>query len=379
MTPDPGRLYLSAPTITDGDVRAVVRAMESGWIAPAGPDLTAFESEMACFVGTSHAVGLSSGTAALHLGLKYLGVSAGDFVLVPTVTFAATAFAVTYLGAVPFLVDVDPLTGTMNCDLACEAVRQSRVSGGRVSAAIPVDLYGMPANYGALVPAFRDLEVPILEDAAEGLGASVGDRRVGSFGAAGVLSFNGNKILTTSGGGMLLTNDPKLARAVAKWASQSREPVPWYEHEEIGYNYRLSNLLAALGRSQLQRIDATVSHRRQVREWYREGLAGLEGVAIQGDCPWGQSNAWLSVASFDTDRYPRAPELIRLELESHNIESRPVWKPLHQQPVFRELPSLLDGVADDMFSRGLCLPSGPSMDLASVERVCDIIRSVLAT
>ena len=354
----------------------VQAAMESGWIAPLGPDLLAFEERMASYLGVSYAVGLSSGTAAIHLGLKYLGVRPGDAVLVPTLTFGATAFAVTYLDAEPVFVDVDE---SWNMD-----PRQSRVAletltaeGRRVGAVLPVDLYGAPANYGELLPLFTEFGVPMFEDAAEGLGGSFGAQKLGSLGSGGVLSFNGNKILTTSGGGMLVTNDEAFAAKVRFWATQSREDFSWYEHKEIGYNYRLSNILAALGRSQLERIDQTVARRREVRELYRVGLAGLEGVYVQEDPSWGRSNVWLSVVTFDLGLHPDAPTRVRLALEERNIESRPIWKPMHQQPVFVGARSFMSGRADAIYASGLCLPSGPGITDSDIEEIWSVIASNL--
>jgi len=374
-----GRLFLSAPILDRSDIDAVVEALHSGWIAPTGPSLDEFEQACTAYVGRDHAVGLSSGTAALHLGLKRLGVDEGSFVLIPSATFAATAFAPTYLGATPFLLDVEPDHGNLDVGLIDRAVGQIRKSGGRVAAAIAVDLYGSSANYDQVLGVCGSLGIPVLEDAAEGLGASCGEAKLGSLGEASVLSFNGNKILTTSGGGMLLTDDEAFAQKVRKWATQSREPVVWYEHEEIGYNYRLSNILAALGLSQLRRIDETVDHRRQVREWYREALTDLGGVSVMEDPPWGRSNAWLTVVRFSEDVLPGAPERIRLVLEDHNIESRPVWKPMHQQPIFASAPSLLTGASDLLFREGLCLPSGPVMTQELVLKVSELIREALAT
>ena len=350
--------------------------MRSGWLAPAGPALLDFERGMADYLGTEHAVGLSSGTAALHLGLKYLGVQAGDVVLVPTVTFGATAFAVTYLGAVPAFVDCDS-SWNMDPELIADSVASLRRAGHRVAAAIAVDLYGTSSDYGALIPVLSALEIPILEDAAEGLGASWGSTRLGGLGRAGVLSFNGNKLITTSGGGMLVTDDAEFAAKVRFWSTQSRESAPWYEHEEIGYNYRLSNLLAALGRSQLRRVDGEVAKRRQIRDWYRERLSDLPGVRVQEDPSWGSSNAWLTVARFETDRYGDAPTRVRELLDSHDIESRPVWKPMHQQPIFKANPAFLTGVADALFREGLCLPSSTIIDEADVDRVSGLMMSGL--
>ena len=366
------RLYLSAPSATPDDIASVTSALHSGWLAPVGPEITAFEAAMAAYVGVGHAVALASGTAALHLALGELGVQSGDAVIVPTVTFGATAFAPTYLGAVPVFVDIDD-SWNVDPELLASCIADLRGQGYRVAAAIPVDLYGTPANYARIRDVLAEADVPMVEDAAEGLGARTLEGPVGAFGSAGVFSFNGNKIITTSGGGMFVTNDQHLADRIRHLSTQARMPLPWYEHEEIGYNYRMSNILAALGRSQLRRIDAEVARRRQVREWYRNRLETLDGVHVQTDPPWGTSNAWLSIAVFDSGRYDDAPTRVRMALESANIESRPIWKPMHQQPVFRKHRAYLNGKADALFRDGLCLPSGSGVDEEAVRRVCDVI------
>ncbi len=370
------RRHLSAPVASNHDKQAVQDSLDSGWLAPFGPELVQFEEQMAAYLGVAHAVGLSSGTAAIHLGLKYFGVLPGDVVLVPTLTFGATAFAVTYLGAEPVFVDADD---SWNMDPAQTrlALESLRGDGQRIGAVLPVDLYGSPANYGELLPLFSEFDVPVFEDAAEGLGGVYGNQKLGCFGLGGALSFNGNKILTTSGGGMLVTNDGEFADKVQFWATQSRENFPWYEHEEIGYNYRLSNILAALGRSQLERIDQTVVRRREVRDLYRMTLSSVTGVSVQEDPPWGRSNAWLSVVTFDLGLYLDAPTRVRLALEERNIESRPIWKPMHQQPVFRGARTFLSGKADAVYSSGLCLPSGPGITDLDIEEVCLVISMTL--
>ena len=371
-----GKRLLSASIVTQSDITELVRALNSGWIAPAGPDLALFENSMAVFLEVKFAVGLSSGTAALHLGLKYLGIGQGDIVLIPTLTFGATAFAATYLGAIPVFIDVDQ-SWNMDPEQTRRALQVLATEGRSAAAAIPVDLYGSPANYGELLPLFEEFGVPVFEDAAEGLGGSSGSRKLGGFGRGAALSFNGNKILTTSGGGMLVTDDPEFAAKVRFWATQSREDFPWYEHEEIGYNYRLSNILAALGNSQLSRIDQTVARRREVRELYRTGLAGVDGVFVQSDPPWGKSNAWLSVVYFDLHVRPEAPTRVRLALEERNIESRPIWKPMHQQPVFAGSRSFLSGEADSIYSSGICLPSGPGITDSDIDEICSVLSQTL--
>lgn len=370
------RLFLSPPSATQDDVSAVVNALRSGWLAPVGPDLRSFESEIAAYLGVRFAVGLSSGTAAIHLGLKSLGVRPGDVVLVPTATFAATAFAVTYLGAEPVFVDIDD---SWNLDpvLVDRAIGSLHAEGKQVSAVVPVDLYGTPANYAELAPLMSAEGIRWLEDAAEGLGGRCNDKLLGSFGDAGVISFNGNKIITSSGGGMLVTNNQDTAEQVRHWSTQARDDAPWYEHSEIGYNYRLSNILAALGRSQLSRIDDEVAKRRELREWYRAALTDVSGVFVQEDPPWGESNAWLTVANFSQAVHEDGPESVRQHLDKHNIEARPVWKPMHLQPVFASARSFLSGKADKLFEEGLCLPSGTSMTEADVDRVVDIVKQAL--
>lgn len=371
------RIYISPPQVTEADIDMVVASMRSGWIAPIGPDLNAFEEEIAEQTGVEFAVGLSSGTAALHLALKYLNIGPRVEVIIPTVTFAATAFPVQYVGATPVFVDIDQASWNLDIEQVAHAIRMIRGRGGVVGAVIPVDLYGTPANYHELMSLAAETGVPVIEDAAEALGGRHFLGQAGSFGEAGILSFNGNKIITTSGGGMLLTNNHELAAKARYWSSQSREPFPWYEHHETGYNYRLSNILAAIGRSQLSRLSDIVAKRRQIREWYRERLCTLPGVSVQEDPPWGSSNAWLTIAVFDCNRYSEAPRRIREHLEANNIESRPIWKPLHLQPVFLSAQSFLTGRAEALFRDGLCLPSGTTLTIDDIDRVCVIIRESL--
>jgi dTDP-4-amino-4,6-dideoxygalactose transaminase len=376
MSLESKRRYLSAPLVEGEDIQAVVQSLETGWIAPIGPDLFAFENQIAEYLKVSNAVGLSSGTSAIHLGLKFLGVKPGDLVLVPTLTFGATVFAVKYLGAEPVFIDVDD-SWNINPELTQEVLKKLRKEKRSIAGAVPVDLYGTPANYAELGKVFTEFDVPMFEDAAEGLGGEFEKRKLGSFGLGAALSFNGNKILTTSGGGMLVTNNEKFAEKVRFWATQSRENFPWYEHKEIGYNYRLSNILAALGKSQLNRLDKIVSRRREVRDIYKKHLGELIGAQVQQDPIWGRSNAWLSVVTFDTKTFPNAPEKIRLALENENIESRPVWKPMHQQPVFKDSLAFLTGKANQVFTEGLCLPSGPSISDVDLEEISSIIIRTL--
>lgn len=371
------RILLSPPDVGTTEVAAVQRAMESGWLAPIGPEVDAFEVALSSQTGRTHAVALSSGTAAIHLGLLALGVGPGDQVLVPTLTFGATAFAVRYVGGLPVFLDVEQQAWTLDPALLTEFLER-RIRRGRLPAAvIPVDVFGRTCDYAGIIKICSEYGVPVLSDAAEALGAKHGNQSAGALGGLSILSFNGNKIITTSGGGALVTDDPEIARKVRKWATQSREPFPWYEHVEIGYNYRMSNILAALGRSQLARLPEIVETRRGIRDRYARELEGLPGVTVMGDPPWGRWNGWLTTVLFDEEMYPDAPTRTREALETCNIESRPVWKPMHQQPVFRNCETVLTGVADRIFAGGLCLPSGTGMSETDVDRVLEVMLGVL--
>jgi len=371
------RIYLSPPDCGDLEAKAVEGAVRSGWVAPLGPEVDAFEAEIAAFSGRAHAVALSSGTAALHLGLNALHVGAGQDVVVPTLTFGATAFAVTYTGALPVFLDVESHSWNLDPDLLDEFLAARAATGSLPAAVVPVDVFGCTADYERIMPICEQYGIPVLADAAESLGASHGDRPAGSFGEAAVFSFNGNKIITTSGGGMLVTDDADLAAKVRFWATQSREPFPWYEHEEIGYNYRMSNILAALGRVQLSRLPEMVVRRRSIRDRYADALSGVDGVSVMGDPPWGPGNGWLTTMTIDLAVHPDAPRRVREALEARNIESRPIWKPMHLQPVFAGAQSLLTGVADRVFDAGLCLPSGSAMCDDDIDRVVEGILAEL--
>ena len=333
---------------------------------------------MAQRVGVGYAVGLSSGTAALHLGLLALGVRPGDVVLTSTMTFAATANAITYAGAVPFFVDSDRETGNIDVNLVAEAARQVRASGRRIGAIVPVDLLGKCADMTALTALAAELDVPLLVDAAESVGACFQGRRAGSFGAASVFSFNGNKVMTTSGGGMLLTSDKALADRVRYLSTQARQPVIHYEHSDIGYNYRLSNILAAIGRAQLVRLNEILTHRRAIRKMYRKLFAGVAGVNLFDGGDDSHDNCWLTAITVDDTAGWTVAELSKW-LDADDIESRPLWKPMHRQPVFASSPSLVNGNSDWLFEHGLTLPSGSGQTEADRDRVLAAVRTFLAS
>ncbi|MGI5246783.1 DegT/DnrJ/EryC1/StrS family aminotransferase [Dactylosporangium sp. CA-139066] len=370
------RVYLSAPDVSGVEERYLVNALRSGWVAPVGPDLTEFEREIARRCATAHAVGVSSGTAALHLALLALGVGPGQAVVVPTLTFAATANAVVYTGAEPVFVDSLPGDGNADPDLVARAVGDLHREGRTVGAVVPVDLFGSVADHAAYADAAPG--VPLVEDAAEALGAHRDGRPAGSFGRAAALSFNGNKILTTSGGGMLVTDDGALAERCRHLATQAREPVEHYEHRDVGYNYRLSNLLAALGRGQLTRLDEMIDRRRRLREAYLKLFAAVPGTRLLGDGDPG-ANCWLTTLVVEPGQAGWAAADLGAWLAARDIETRPVWKPMHRQPVYAERRAWLTGVADRLFETGLNLPSGSGLRDDDRRRVFEAIEAFLAT
>ncbi|MBT2495021.1 aminotransferase class I/II-fold pyridoxal phosphate-dependent enzyme [Microbacterium sp. ISL-59] len=371
------RIYMSSPDVGEAEEQAVVAAMRSGWIAPLGPDVDAFERELAERVGVAHAVALSSGTAALHLALLTLGVKPGDVVLTSSMTFAATANAIVYTGAEPYFIDADPATGNIDAALLREALVELREAGEHVSAIVPVDLLGKAIDYTAVLAIADEFGVPVVADAAESLGATHAGRAAGSFGRASIVSFNGNKIMTTSGGGMLLTDDADFAQHVRYLATQARQPVVHYEHTDIGYNYRMSNLLAALGRAQLARLDAMIARRREMRELYKQLFAAVDGVEVFGAEGDDADNVWLTSILIDSSVTGWEPSELAAALAADDIESRPLWKPMHAQPVFDGARSKTNGASEALFTRGLTLPSGSALTDAQRERVVTAIRGFL--
>ncbi|WP_433392443.1 DegT/DnrJ/EryC1/StrS family aminotransferase [Micromonospora sp. KLBMP9576] len=371
-------IHLSAPDVGPLEESYVIAALRSGWVAPAGPDLEAFEQAIAERAGTGGAVAVSSGTAALHLALLGVGVEAGDVVIVPTLTFVATANAVRYTGARPVFVDCDPQTGNVDVGLLAELIRRLRSRGERIGAVVPVDMFGSCVDYTALLPVCADAGIPVVEDAAEALGASHRGRAAGSFGQVGILSFNGNKIMTTSGGGMLVSDDAALLARARHLSTQAREPARHYEHRETGYNYRLSNLLAALGRAQLVRLDEMIARRRQLRERYAKLFAPVPGVQLIGGED-GESNCWLTGIAVEPARCGWHAADLGAHLADGDIETRPVWKPMHLQPVYAGAECLLTGAAERLFAEGLVLPSGSALGEPQVTRVLRAIDEFLAT
>lgn len=367
------RIYLSPPDVGRAERAAVDRAFDGGWIAPLGPEVDAFEQELAAVTARSHVAALSSGTAGLHLALLVAGVRSGDAVVVSDLTFAATANAVRYVGAQPVFVDSDRASWNMDPALLEEALDHLASAGSPARAVIAVDLYGQCADFSRIEAICRTRDVVLIEDAAEALGATLHGEPAGSFGDIAVLSFNGNKIITTSGGGALLTDRAEWAEAAVFLATQARDTAPHYEHSQIGFNYRLSNLLAAVGRAQLADLDRRVSVRRRHFAAYESALSDIDGLEFMPEAAGSTSNRWLTTLTLDPEATGVDRERVRLHLAAHDIEARPVWKPMHMQPVFEACRAFGGAVSADLFERGLCLPSGSTLEPADRDRVIDRI------
>lgn len=369
------RIYLSPPHMGADERALLLDAYDSNWIAPLGPHVDAFEAELAARVGVPHAAALSSGTAALHLALLLLGAGPGDEVIVSDLTFSASANPVTYVGATPVFVDCDRETWNMDPELLAEELEACARRGKLPKAVVVVDLYGQCADYGRIEPVCARYDVPIIEDAAEALGATCGARAAGAFGAIGLFSFNGNKIITTSGGGMLVSQRRDWIDRARYLSTQARDPAPHYEHSQVGYNYRMSNLLAAIGRGQLRALDQRMQVRREHRDFYREALS-VPGIRFMPEARYGRSNCWLTCITVDAAEYGATREEIRQHLEQLDIESRPVWKPMHLQPVFSSCRVRGGAVSAELFENGLCLPSGSSLSASARAEVAEEVLSL---
>jgi dTDP-4-amino-4,6-dideoxygalactose transaminase len=355
--------------------KLLLEAFDSNWIAPLGPHVDAFERELAAKVGVAHAAALSSGTAAIHLALRILGVERGDEVIASSLTFSATVNPVLYQGATPVLIDSDRATWNMDPGLLEEELAACARRGRLPRAVIAVDLYGQCADYDAITAACARYEVPLVEDAAEALGATYRGRAAGSLGAMGVFSFNGNKIITTSGGGMLVSDRKDWVERARFLATQARDPAPHYEHSHIGFNYRMSNLLAAVGRGQLRVLDARVERRREINATYRAALGDVPGISFMPEAAYGRANAWLTCIQVDPSAFGATRDDVMRALASVDVEARPVWKPMHLQPVFSACRVRGGAVAAELFERGLCLPSGSAL---TPEQQAGVIAAVRA-
>ena len=367
------RIYLSPPHMSGEELRLVENVFASNWIAPVGPDVDAFEFEFCEAVGAGHAVALSSGTAALHLALEVLGIGPGDEVICSDFTFAASANAIVYTGATPVFVDCDRATWNIDTALLVQALEDRAKSGKPPKAVIAVHIYGQSADLDPILEICERHGVILIEDAAESLGTTYKSRVTGTIARLGTFSFNGNKIITTSGGGMLVSKDEKLVESARFLATQARDPAPHYQHSRIGYNYRLSNVLAAIGRGQLKVLEQRVAKKRQIFDFYLQTLGGLPGIEFMPEADYGRCNRWLTCLTIDPDLFGADREEVRLALEKENIESRPVWKPMHMQPVFAGAKMFGGSVDERIFERGLCLPSGTALTSSDLERIAEII------
>jgi pyridoxal phosphate-dependent aminotransferase EpsN len=370
-----GRVYLSVPHMGPNEERYVHEAFASNWLSSVGPQLDAFESAFARRIGHP-AVALASGTAALHLGLRLLGVGPGDEVLVSDLTFVASVNPIRYLGATPVLVDSDPRTWMMSPALLAEALEDRAARKRLPRAVVVVHLYGQAADMDPIMDACARWDVPVLEDAAEALGALYGGRPAGSLGAVGVFSFNGNKIITATGGGMLVAERREWVDKARFWSTQAREPGIAYEHVEVGYNYRMSNVLAAIGRGQLEVLDERVAQRRAVWRRYREAFADVPGLAPMPEAPYGLHTHWLSCFLVDPGALGSSRDDVVRALAAVDVEARPLWKPMHLQPLYSRCERYGGEVAALLFERGLCLPSSSSLSVADQERVIETVRRV---
>jgi pyridoxal phosphate-dependent aminotransferase EpsN len=376
------RIFLSSPHMSGNEQKYIKEAFETNWIAPLGPNVDAFEKEIAAYTGVNEAAAVSSGTAAIHLTLSLLGVDHGDTVFCSTLTFIASANPILYLGAKPVFIDSEPETWNMSPQALEKAFRETASNGKLPKAVIVVNLYGQSAKMDELTSLCDQYEVPIIEDAAESLGSLYKGKQSGSFGRFGIFSFNGNKIITTSGGGMLVSNDAAAIHKARFLATQARDPAPHYQHSKIGYNYRMSNILAGIGRAQLEVLEDRVEARRSIFDRYQQELSAVPGIQFMPELKDTFSNRWLTAMTIDEKEAGiSVPQLITY-LAAENIEARPVWKPLHMQPLFKDnmyfAHNEKESVSERLFSNGICLPSGSNMEELEQTRVINCIRNLIS-
>ena len=411
------RIYLCLAHMSEKGLeqKYIQEAFDTNWVVPLGPNVNGFEKDLEEFVGENkRVVALSSGTAAVHLGLIAAGVKTGDEVLVQSFTFCASTHPITYIGAKPILIDSEPETWNMDPLLLEEAIKDRIAKTGKKPAAIvPVYLYGMPAKINEIMAIARKYEIPVVEDAAEGMGSKYNSQVCGTFGEYGVLSFNGNKMITTSGGGALICPNEETWRKVMFFATQAREAYPYYQHEEIGYNYRLSNVCAGIGRGQMTIVHDHIAHHRHIASLYKQAFANVDGIDFHDELEGMESNFWLSTITLHDDLHVKGEdkaytqsikgavggaagvvhandnihtdcepnrnvEAMRLGLDALGIESRPLWKPMHKQPVYKDVPAYVNGVSESLFKKGLCLPSGPCVTDEQVNYIIYSIKSLIA-
>lgn len=373
------RIFLSPPHMTGTEEPLVAEAFASNWIAPLGPFVDRFERELGNRVENRHVCALASGTSALHLGLLLLNVKPGDRVYCSDFTFSASCNVIRYCGATPVFIDSEASSWQMNPDLLAEKLEIDAQNGQLPKAVIVVDLYGISADYARILPICQKYDIPILEDSAEALGSMRDGKPCGTFGTISAFSFNGNKIITTSGGGALVAKDENIVKRARFLATQAREPMPYYHHTTIGYNYRLSNILAAVGCGQLTGLDERVQARRAIFDRYCDKLANIDGISFMPEPENAVSNKWLTVISFDEKKIKKSPEDIRLAMEKENIETRWAWKPMHLQPVFDGCEYVGSCIGENIFKHSLCLPSGSALTPHQQERVCHALKNALVS
>ena len=370
------KIWLSSPHMGGKEEVYVKEAFDTNWIAPLGPHVDGFENDLVAFTGTRAAAALSSGTAAIHLALILLDVKAGDEVLCQSFTFSASANPIVYQGAIPIFIDSERETWNMSPEHLRRAIIDRMTKGKKPKAIIPVHLYGMPANMEAIMAISTEFDIPVIEDAAEALGSIYQNKACGTFGHLGVLSFNGNKIITTSGGGALISANDEYINKARFYATQSRDAAPHYQHSHIGYNYRMSNVCAAIGRGQMEVLNQRVAKRRANYDFYTNAFNKLKGISFLQEPARSLSNRWLSTILVDDSLTHKgvSRETIRLAMEKENIECRPLWKPMHLQPVFETYPFYGDGTAERLFEQGLCLPSGSNLSTEEITRVAGLLN-----
>jgi dTDP-4-amino-4,6-dideoxygalactose transaminase len=373
---DKKRIYLSSPHMGKMEFGFVKEAFDTNWIAPVGPHVDLFEKEFCELTGAKYATALSSGTAAIHLALILLDVNRGDEVICSTFTFAASANPIIYQGATPVFIDSEDTTWNMGVNFLDEAIRDRIKKGKSPKAVILTHLYGQSADIDPILELCNENNIPLIEDAAESLGAYYKGKHTGTFGKFGVFSFNGNKIITTSSGGMLTSDNENMIQKAKFLSTQARDPAPHYQHSHIGYNYRLSNVLAGIGRGQLHVLEDRVMARRANYDFYKRELGGLPGIHFMPEAEFGRSNRWLTCLTIESDKFGATREDVRLAMEKENIEARPLWKPLHLQPIFKDYPYYGSGLSEKLFERGLCLPSGSNLDKEDLERVVETVKRV---
>ncbi|ELR70619.1 4-keto-6-deoxy-N-Acetyl-D-hexosaminyl-(Lipid carrier) aminotransferase [Fulvivirga imtechensis AK7] len=363
------RIYLSSPHMGGMELEYINEAFDTNWISPVGPNIDHFEQDISKYMSGIHVAALSSGTAAIHLALIILGVERGDEVICSSFTFAGSCNPIAYMGAVPVFVDSERETWNMDPELLKEAIEDRIKKGKKPKAIIVVHLYGMPAKLDEIIQIGKKYEIPLIEDAAEAFGAEYKGRKAGTFGDISVLSFNGNKIITTSGGGAFLSANNTYVEKAKFLSTQARDHAPHYEHSQIGYNYRMSNISAGIGRGQMEVLDERVRQRRSIFKFYEEKFSGLSGIEFLREPAGHFSNRWLTTALVDKHLLGVDREDIRIGLEKYNIETRPLWKPMHIQPVFKEAPAYTNGTSEELFNRGICLPSGSNLTTSDKERI----------